>query len=174
MLRVVITGGPATGKTSLIEAFNKDGYSTYKEAARDIIQEQLKINSNKLPWDDVVGFSKLVLTKQTKDYNLANKDVVFFDRGIPDIIGYMNHGKKTLFNKLTSSSLTKRYNQVFILPPWEAIYKTDTERRENFKDAKSIYKEIENAYLLCGYVPIKVPLDTISNRVKFILTKLFE
>ena len=36
----VITGGPGTGKTSLIEALERDGLKTIKEVARDIIKEQ--------------------------------------------------------------------------------------------------------------------------------------
>ena len=54
------------------------------------------------------------------------------------------------------------------------IYTTDNERRETFEDAQSIYKEIEKAYLVSGYRPIKVPLGSTSNRIKFILKKLNE
>ena len=36
----VITGGPGTGKTSLIEELKIVGYQTVKEVARDIIKEQ--------------------------------------------------------------------------------------------------------------------------------------
>lgn len=174
MIRVVITGGPATGKTSLIKAFHNSGYETFDEVARKIIQEQLILKTNKVPWDDIVGFSKLVLLGQVQDFNSANADLVFYDRGIPDIIGYINHGRKKLFKNLKISSQANRYDQVFILPPWEEIYTTDNERRETFEDAQSIYKEIEKAYLVSGYRPIKVPLDTTSNRIKFILKKLSE
>ena len=174
MIRVVITGGPATGKTSLIKAFHNSGYETFDEVARKIIQEQLILKTNKVPWDDIVGFSKLVLLGQVQDFNSANADLVFYDRGIPDIIGYINHGRKKLFENLKISNQSNRYDHVFILPPWEEIYTTDNERRETFEDAQSIYKEIEKAYLVSGYRPIKVPLGSTSNRIKFILKKLNE
>ncbi len=174
MQRVVITGGPATGKTSLIKALKKLGYLTFNESARTIIKKQLSLKTNKLPWDDVLGFSKLVLNEQIKDFESANSDLVFYDRGIPDIIGYINHSKKKTFTNLIMSNKTNRYDYVFILPHWEEIYTTDNERRETFKEAKLISKEIEHAYKISGYNPVKVPPESIHNRIKFIFNELSE
>ncbi len=174
MIRVVITGGPSTGKTSLINALSNSGYPTFNEAARKIIQQQLTLKSNKVPWDNILGFSKLVLAEQINDFKSANSDLVFYDRGIPDIIGYINHGQQKIFDHLKSSNKINRYDHVFILPPWEDIYKTDNERRESFKEAKLIYNEIEKAYIRSGYHPVKVPFESVNNRIKFILNKLSE
>ena len=174
MIRVVITGGPATGKTSLIQAFKNSGYPTFNEAARKIIQQQLRLKTNKLPWDDVVSFSRLVLTELVKDFQCASSDLVFYDRGIPDIIGYINYGRKKVFKALKNSNLHNRYDHVFILPPWKDIYKTDNERRESFDEAKLIYNEIEKAYISSGYNPIIVPMESTHNRIKFILKELSE
>ena len=41
MLRVVITGGPSTGKTSLINSLGNNGFNVFNEAARKVIQQQL-------------------------------------------------------------------------------------------------------------------------------------
>ena len=79
-----------------------------------------------------------------------------------------------IFDSLKSSNKNNRYDHVFILPPWEDIYKTDNERRENFKEAKLICNEIEKAYIESGYNPIKVPVESVNNRIKFILKKLSE
>ncbi|MBI34007.1 MAG: hypothetical protein CMP67_01415 [Flavobacteriales bacterium] len=174
MNRVVITGGPSTGKTSLIEEFKKLGYVTFSEVARKIIQQQLDMGTKKLPWDDVSGFSKLVLNEQLNDFNSADSNLTLYDRGIPDIIGYLNHANKKIFKKLIDSNRINRYNKVFILPPWKEIYKNDNERRESFKEANFIHDEIEQAYLKSGYNPIKVPFGSIQNRINFILNLLDE
>jgi len=174
MLRVVITGGPSTGKTSLINSLGNNGFNVFNEAARKVIQKQLINKSNKVPWDDVEGFSKLVLSEQIDDFNSATNNLIFYDRGIPDIIGYMNHGRKKIFNELKHSCLLKRYDNVFILPPWKEIYTTDNERRESFEEAELIYSQIKKAYLSSGYKPILVPFDSIKNRMNFILNKLSE
>lgn len=174
MKRVVITGGPATGKTSLVNALSNKGHSTFYEVAREMIKEQLSISSNKVPWDDVTGFSKLVLNKQIHHFNEASKDLTFYDRGIPDIIGYMNHGNQVLFDELITHSETLRYSHVFILPPWEEIYATDNERRETFEEAKNLYDSINKAYSSLNYQPIVVPKINIEERIKFILSYLDE
>lgn len=174
MRRVVITGGPATGKTSLIQALNKIGNQTFPEVARQIIKEQLEIKSNLVPWDDVSGFSKLVLEEQLNHFNSATNKLNFYDRGIPDLIGYLNHGNQPIFDKLNECNSSHRYNTVFILPPWKEIYETDNERRENFEDAVLIYEALKSAYSNTGYDFIIVPKLKMEERLKFILDKLNE
>ena len=174
MRRVVITGGPSTGKTCLVNTLNTKGYSTFNEVAREIIKDQLSIKSDKVPWKDVTGFSKLVLNKQVNHFNKALNDLTFYDRGIPDIIGYMNNANKVLFDELITHSKNLRYTHVFILPPWEEIYTTDNERRESFEEAMKLYKLIYQAYFSLKYEPIVVPKVDIEERIKFILNTLNE
>jgi len=45
----VITGGPGSGKTSLIEALRSRGYNSTVEAGRAIIQDQVAIDGRALP-----------------------------------------------------------------------------------------------------------------------------
>lgn len=174
MQRVVITGGPSTGKTSLIQALNQKGFETFNEVARKVIKQQLDLNSNKVPWDDVTGFSKLVLIDQINDFQSATEGINFFDRGIPDLTGYMNHGSRTLFSELIKAEKEFIYDKVFLLPPWQEIYENDNERRESYEGAKLIYEALKNAYTKSGYSPIIVPQLSLEERVEFILNHINE
>jgi predicted ATPase len=174
MQRVVITGGPSSGKTSIIDTLKEDGYAVFQEVARKVIQKQLKLGTNKVPWDDVSAFSKLVLKDQITQWNSIENTVAFYDRGIPDIIGYLNHGNKQLFNALKEASSRLRYDFVFILPPWRTIYTTDQERREDFKSAELIFEEIKMAYKKLNYSPITVPIGSVKERTRFIIDWLNE
>lgn len=169
MQRVVITGGPASGKTSIISALNKSGYNVFPEIARKVIKQQLSLNSNKVPWDDITGFSQLVLSLQENDFTSSKPGINFFDRGIPDIIGYLNHGKQETFDTLTTSATKHNYDFVFILPPWEEIYENDNERRESFEAASKLFTALKSAYISCNYSPIIVPKLDVNERVSFIL-----
>lgn len=64
------------------------------------------------------------------------------------------------------------YDMVFILPAWEAIYINDDQRLEDYAEAKKINDFLYNAYVKHKYNPIKVPKDTVENRISFILNTI--
>ncbi|MDZ7846617.1 MAG: AAA family ATPase [Owenweeksia sp.] len=42
MKRVIITGGPGTGKTSVLSILSQLGYPTHEEISRKVIREELQ------------------------------------------------------------------------------------------------------------------------------------
>ena len=52
----IITGGPGSGKTSLLDALEKMNHKRSVEAGRGIIQQQVAIGGRALPWDDKLLF----------------------------------------------------------------------------------------------------------------------
>jgi predicted ATPase len=61
------------------------------EAGRAIIQDQLAIGGEALPWSDRRAFAELMLSWEIRSYRTALKlsGPVIFDRGVPDVIGYL-------------------------------------------------------------------------------------
>ena len=88
---IIITGGPGMGKTSVIEQFSEMGYHSVEETGRNIIQKELKTDGIRLPWLDKKGFAMAMFHQSLKDFqNLSEKSgLTFFDRGIPDVIAYL-------------------------------------------------------------------------------------
>ena len=82
----VITGGPGSGKTTLINALAACGYTVMPEGARAIIQRQVATGGNALPWSDRLAFAELMLQWDLRSYQAALEvdGPVIFDRGIPD------------------------------------------------------------------------------------------
>ena len=78
----VVTGGPGAGKSSVIEALHKQGYSVVEEAARNIIQQQKIQGGNATQTGDRLAFCRLLLEQYTKDflYHDSLHELVFFDR----------------------------------------------------------------------------------------------
>ena len=62
---IVITGGPGSGKTSLLNAFSEDGYQVVPEVARNIIREQLEQGGNALPWQNNQSLTDLMSASRT-------------------------------------------------------------------------------------------------------------
>ena len=73
------------------------------------------------------------------------------------------------FSKICSSN---RYDAIFLLPPWKAIYRQDNERYESFEQAEELHQFLVNSYKKFNYSVIEVPHGTIEERITFILDKL--
>ena len=57
----VVTGGPGSGKTTLIDALAQGGCARSIEAGRGVIQDQVTIGGHALPWRDPQAFAELML-----------------------------------------------------------------------------------------------------------------
>jgi len=169
----VLTGGPGTGKTSLLNSLDESGFITVPEDARRIIQQQMAANENGLPWKDKKRYAELMFNASIdayKKYSSKNRnETVFFDRGILDAICYMQMEGIPL--PAAAPDLIKKYvysRVVFILPPWKEIYVKDTERRQTWKEAVFIFEKMQQTYSEYGYHILEVPRVSVAERVGFI------
>ena len=169
----IITGGPGAGKTTIIEELKKRNYNCIDEVARNIIKEQITFNGNALPWADKEKFTLLMLKHSIETFieNKNNSCITFFDRGIPDTLAYSNLIGSKPSAELLEATRKYRYNPiVFVLPPWEKIYQTDSERKQTFQEATDTYEAIVNTYTNSDYKLIEVPKLDLKKRVDFILS----
>ena len=60
-------------------------------------------------------------------------------------------------------------NVIGSVKPWEAIYKSDSERFETFEESKKIHLHLEKIYKKFGYSIIDVPFGTIKERTEYIV-----
>lgn len=173
----VITGGPGVGKTTLLNELNKR-YICVPEIARAIIREQMKINGKALPWKNKKRYAELMLRDSVESYlklhqTTSDKELVFFDRGIPDTVCYANMVKVELSPHMSPFVDHYLYNStVFILPPWREIYQTDRERKQTWKEAVFTYKKMKETYQKYGYNITEVPKASVKKRVKFVLENI--
>lgn len=170
----VITGGPGSGKTTVLNQLKSLKFLCFDEAARQIIQDQIELKGNAIPWQDRDTFNKFVLERMIEKFylkhELSPKNVAFFDRGIPDIIGYQEFDKNPVLPLYRNATEKFRYNKkVFIAPPWKEIYTADKERKETFEQAVQVYEHIRKAYEDAGYELYELPKTDVKGRVKFIL-----
>ncbi len=169
--KVVITGGPGTGKTSVIKKLADNGYQCYEEGSRSIILRGNTFESDPLSFSESLykAREEYYINSQKKKYN---RNTVFFDRGIHDILAYLRYINKNN-SYWENVILNYQYDTVFVFPPWQEIYTTDNERHEDFKESKEVNSEIIKVYNESDSDIIEIPKMSIGKRVNFIINHLF-
>ncbi|CAM1333511.1 AAA family ATPase [Tenacibaculum aestuariivivum] len=173
--KIVLIGGPGTGKTSILKELKTLGYTCMPEISREVIVKAQKQGIDQLFLEQPLLFSEMLLKGREQQYLKAhncNTDVVFFDRGIPDIHAYMNYLGNEYPPIYKEKSHQYLYTKVFMCSPWKNIYCSDNERYETFEQAVKIDAFLQKTYLEIGYNIINIPFASVKKRCTFILESL--
>jgi predicted ATPase len=171
----IISGGPGAGKTTLLLELEKLGYTHAPEAARQIIQEQVRAGGDALPWGDCRAYTQRMLQRSIDLYlqYTPAAQTTFADRGIPDTLCYARLIGLTDVRFIESACRQYRYASfVFLAPPWQQIYETDSERKQDFNEAVRTFAFISEIYRELGYETIELPKLAPIDRARFILERL--
>ena len=169
----ILTGSPGSGKSSILTALSKKSFSVIEEPARKILAQQRLIDGEGVYDRNPFLFKELMLSCMLTDYEHASKhDIVFFDRGIPDIIAYSKNFGLISGAELQASKIYRYNTMVFFLPAWKDIYVNDTERKISFEQAQIFEDDLRQIYKKLGYQLVDVPFNPIEDRVSFILNRI--
>ncbi|PZG14237.1 AAA family ATPase [Nonomuraea aridisoli] len=167
---VVVTGGPGSGKSTLVGQLSALGHATQPEAGRAIIQDQVAISGRALPWADPELFAELMLAWDLRSYRAAAGRDTVFDRGIVDTVGYLRMLGRPVPPHLRNAALTFRYHRrVFAAPPWPEIYEHDAERRQSLGEAERTYEAVVAAYAEHGYEAVTLPRAPVAELTAFLI-----
>jgi predicted ATPase len=167
----VLSGGPGAGKTTLIETLRANGFATTQEAGRGVIQAEMQSRGNALPWIDPARFAERMFEWELASYRQAERQdgPVFFDRGLPDTLGYLRLEGLGVPVFMEEQALRLRYHaRIFIAPPWKEIYGQDEERRQSWRLAVRTYEIMAETYMKLGYSLVELPRAPVALRVEFI------
>lgn len=141
------------------------------EGGRAIIQDQVAIGGNALPWSDRAFFAALMLSWEMRSHAMAGQQhgIVFFDRGVPDVIGYLTLCRLPVPQHMEEAARQFQYNRtVFLAPPWAEIFGQDAERKQDFEEAVRTFEAMEATYRRLGYEIALLPKASVQERVDFI------
>ena len=170
--RILFTGGPGTGKTTVINQLINQGYFCFKESSREIIKGFKKKGIDQLFLSNPIKFSELLLESRINQFKEAkdiNDKCIFYDRGIPDILAYLNYKEVSFGKEFDLASKKFKYDYIFIAEPWKEIYKNDEERYESYEELKIINKYLKKTYSELGYEFLVLPEESVEARVNFII-----
>jgi predicted ATPase len=168
----VLTGAPGAGKTTLLDAAAKAGYTTSPEVARRILREP---GGMELRASDPLGFAEAMLEAHVREYEHHGADpgLVVFDRGIPDVAGFLDVSGLTVPASIDRACRALRYTgPVFRAPAWAAIYAQDAERIQDWDQAVASDAAVTAAWRRYGYEVIELPLAGVDERLAFLLERV--
>lgn len=171
----IITGGPGSGKTSLIAALAARGVWTTREAGRAVIQDQVAIGGDALPWGDRARFAELMLSWELRTWReaTAQRATAVLDRGLPDVLGYLRLCGLPEPPAVHHACEIFRYAPtVFIAPPWPEIIEQDEERKQDWDEAQRTHDAMAEVYAGLGYALTALPLTPIDERADFVAARL--
>ena len=147
---IVITGGPGSGKTTLIDALEAAGFARTHEAGRGIIQDQAAIGGEALPWRDPPAFAEQMLAWDMRSYRMAQaqrrRGVLRPRHSRHDRISAADEASRSGPHGQGPPSSSVIIARVFIAPPWRDIFAQDAERRQDFAEAERTYQAMAETY----------------------------
>ncbi len=171
MLRVVVTGGPGVGKTTVLSELEAMGYAVVAESAREIIRERLA--QGLPPRPEPKEFAAELIRRDREKLRQTSAPTVFFDRCLIESVGM---GRECgLLSESDAQAMLDGlpfHRSVFILPPWREIYVNDAERDHTFEHCQRVHKALAEWYAACGYDLREVPPDVPRQRAERILREL--
>ena len=171
--RYVITGGPAVGKAAVFEVLRALGCSCSRgEIARDVYRNYKQKLGRHLYAEERRQYSSDVLTAFIDEFLKHNQGSYFYNRGIPDGIGWERFFGLEPSLALLEACKSYKYDTVFILDQIDKFEDEGNVIWANEREGKRVHQLIIQGYIDVGYNPIFVPVDFVERRVDFILLNL--
>ena len=187
-LPYLITGCSGSGKSSLLAELARRRHSTFEEAGRRVVRAELERGGTALPWLDAAAFVRRAAQIAAADHRAAAAELVersggarrngpprsaFLDRGLPDLIAFARAQAPALTEELLQRQGQLRFAApVFVAPPWQAIFASDSERPKDFAAAVREYEELLSFLTEMGYKLAMLPRVPVSARADFVEARL--
>jgi len=171
----VLTGGPCSGKSTLIAALQEAGFQAMPEGGRAIIQQQVAIDGPALPWKDPALFAELMLSWDMRSYRAALElaGPVFFDHSVVGLPGYYALMGLPVPAHVRAAASTLRYHRrVLVAPPWPEIYQNDDERTQSYYDAVATHEHLCATYSQSGYDLVELARVSVDDRARAVVATL--
>lgn len=165
-----VTGGPSSGKTTIVEALGEAGFAVIGEAARTVFEEhRASVGDSYRIRDHERAFHDEVAERNLAALRAADPDrVTFFDRTIVDSAAYAVHHGWPAPPRIGRLELT-RFRRAFLLDPLP--WAVDGVRYEGRSFAQTIDPVIERAYGRAGIPVTRVPVTTAAARLELIVAR---
>ena len=149
--KIVFSGGPNVGKTSILLELKKRGYQVRNEVFTKLFSEMQKENRLDDLFKNKEALINRLIALQIEEENFHNinaQEYIFFDRGIIDISGFAKEIEYNLTQQKISIIENINYDFCFIPEPLDKqFYEQNSVRRQTFEESLERHKQCINIYI---------------------------
>jgi len=175
MRKIVLTGGPYSGKSTLAEALSGLGFAVVPEAAIQVIESLGRElgseaardwrSANHVEFQLRIVRLQLSLEEQAEQSGAA---LAVCDRGVPDGLAYMRHWQVEPPAELVEAARRARYERVFLLDTLAgARPRTETGRLDEH-ESERVRDLLAGVYREHDHEPVVVPEKRLEERIQLI------
>ena len=176
-MKYVLTGGSASGKSTILAELANRGYSIIPEGAIQIIEEGIasmgKDEFTNWRMNNYTEYQASIIQRQIELEQDVDDEIVFLDRSAIDCYTFCrmkNANIPEIFSEAMNSGLFE-YEKVFVLEtlnPFPERYETG--RTQNYERSVSMGNALREDYEEFGYNVIWIPMMSVDERVELILS----
>ncbi len=172
-MRIVITGGTYSGKTSLINEFSKQGYETLPDVGLQVIEQlnnEIGIEKQR-EWrkQHPEEFYTKIAEKQAdleSKLKQTNKPILF-DRGLHDYAAFCKLIKIKIPQRILELMQKHTYDIAFLCETLQSFdNRTHTGRSLNKEDSLKLKQHIKEVYQQYGIKVVEFEDMTINQRIQ--------
>lgn len=164
---VVITGPPASGKTTLLDLLARDGELTSADTTRQLITEVVAHGRDAEEFRFADDFQPRVLEAMANgEAKLGPTARVFLEYALPCNIAFHRTEGRELVEGLAEASTKYRYRHIFILDP--LAWHGDAQRVEDAEYQTAVHHHLWDVYSELGYNPTRLAAVPPVNRLAYV------
>lgn len=163
--QLVLTGAPGGGKTTLLDAAERVGLSVSHEVARAILRQP---GGMALRVRDPLGFAEAMAAAHLREKArfAGHAAPVIFDRGLPDVVGFLKVSGLPVPPAIDRACGEVRYSgPILRAPAWRAIYRQDAQRIQSWDEAVASDAAVTQAWEHYGYAVTILPFEPVTERL---------
>lgn len=175
MKKLIISGGPHSGKTTLLEALKAKFENVYfvPEPATEVINSEyqkerdLKNHIGKFPWNNYPDFGRLVIEKslELEAEIPSDTDLAVLDRSLIDTIAYAKLNACEFLLPVLEEEIAKANYQAVFFCEMVGDYQQTEHRSETHEEALATHNMLKKTYQTQALDFIDLPAVSVEERM---------